>query len=64
MGRSRQQLKNTEDSNSEFYFIRSLNQYSIPGVLGMMKFSSEFLELFKKSSAIFIVSIPGVSHVT
>ena len=29
-----------------------------------MKFSSEFLELFFKSSAIFIVSIPGVFHVT
>lgn len=30
----------------------------------MMKFSSEFLELFFKSSAVFIVSIPGVFHVT
>lgn len=29
-----------------------------------MNFSSEFLELFFKSSAIFIVSIPGVFHVT
>lgn len=29
-----------------------------------MKLSSEFLELFFKSSAIFIVSIPGVFHVT